>query len=408
MNTDNHLDPGLDDVGRKTPETEAEPATEDAPAATAATPRSRMVLWTTLALVVVVVGSAMWLASGRSLLGLQSGQGAMSFLPVRLPEGVVLEVNDQQVTRKEFNERTQLLESVYGVQRPEGPTAEDYRRDVAKSYAVSLILQRAAGEHGVEVSDQRAEQTLTSFIQEQVGEGPEAYQRFVDVLGAAGVTQDMVVAEVRRQLLLGGLFTEITKNHREVTEQQVREAYQDRREELTTPQTRTLRNIVVSSRREAARLLRELEAGASFSALARQSSLDGSTRAKGGVLGRLAQDSLEPEYGKAAFAAGEGELYGPVRNEFGWNIGRVDQVVPARTATFDEVRDELETQLQQEQVLEVWRDWLADQIEQADVVYVDEYRPAHPDSPPGLGSLSPRDPGSGPGPLRRPEGSGGR
>lgn len=408
MNTNNNIDTKLDDAGQ---EADAETAAKVAPAAVANTRRSRVVLWTILVVVLVLVGSMLWLASGRSLLGAQSGQGVLSFLPVRLPEGVVLEVDDQQVTKEEFDERVHLLESVYGVEPPAGRKADQFRRDVAKSYAVSLILERAAAARGVEVSDQRAEQTLTSFIQEQVGESAEAYQRFVNALSDAGVTRDMVVAEVRRQLLLGELFNEITKDHRKVTEQQVRDAYQERREELTTPETRTLRNIVVSSQQQADRLLRELEAGASFTSLARRSSLDGSTRTKGGVLGRLTQDALEPSYGKAAYAAGEGELYGPVRNRFGWNIGRVDQVFPARTASFAEVKDELESQLQREQAFEAWRHWLAEQIEQADVVYIDEYRPMNLDSPPALGteqgSRSPRGPDSGPGRQPESESSGG-
>ncbi|MGH3624029.1 MAG: peptidylprolyl isomerase [Sciscionella sp.] len=52
-------------------------------------------------------------------------------------------------------------------------------------------------------------------------------------------------------------------------------------------------------------------------------SIDGSTRSKGGDLGEVAEEQLQPDYAKVAFAAGNGEIFGLVKNNYGWNIGRV-------------------------------------------------------------------------------------
>ncbi|MBA0126494.1 peptidylprolyl isomerase [Haloechinothrix sp. YIM 98757] len=347
--------------------------------------RARSVLVVALVLVLVLSGSALWLGSGRSLAGLQSGQGVLSFLPVRLPGGVAFEAGGRRVTETELEQRIEVLGALYGITPPEEEAERDrFRRDTAKSYAVSLILEREADERDIAVSGKEARDTLTSFIEQELGEGQEAYNQFIDTLGQEGATEQAVLDEITRQLELGELFNTVTEDHRQVGRQRLEEAFQQRRDELGVPQTREIRNIVVDSEAAAEDVIAQLESGADFAELARESSLDGSTREDGGDLGRLSKDQLEKEYGQAAFSAEEGEVFGPVHNDYGWNVGRVDNVHPAEEATFDEVAEDLRAQLQNEQTLSAWRDWLAERIRAADVVYADQYRPDDPDAPPNL------------------------
>ncbi|MGH2601298.1 MAG: peptidylprolyl isomerase [Thermocrispum sp.] len=58
-------------------------------------------------------------------------------------------------------------------------------------------------------------------------------------------------------------------------------------------------------------------------------------------LGALSADQLEKEYAKAAFETGEGELFGPVKTQHGWNVGRVTKIIPGEPAKFDAVKDDL-------------------------------------------------------------------
>jgi peptidyl-prolyl cis-trans isomerase C len=88
-------------------------------------------------------------------------------------------------------------------------------------------------------------------------------------------------------------------------------AFQERKDELATPERRGVRNIVVATRRDAARVRRQLDAGADVARLARRVSIDAATRGRGGDLGRVARDDLVPAVGRSVFAAGPGEAYGP-------------------------------------------------------------------------------------------------
>jgi peptidyl-prolyl cis-trans isomerase C len=58
------------------------------------------------------------------------------------------------------------------------------------------------------------------------------------------------------------------------------------------------------------------------------------------------------------------------------------QVLPPAPAVFDQVKDDVRQQLQQDRSLGVWRDYMTKQIKDSHVVYADTYRPADPDAMP--------------------------
>lgn len=306
-----------------------------------------------------------------------------------LPEGVAFRIGDQVVTTDDLDKKIDTLRALYGVQVPADPAALDgFRKDSAKAAAVSIVLDRAAAERGVIIADKTARDMLATFISQQLGEGPQARDTFVQALGTAGTNEDAVLTEIKRQLAVNQLFNKITAGP-PVTDADAEAAFPARRNQLGTPEKRQLSNIVVASEDEARRLVDEAHGGADFDALARQRSLDGSTKGAGGALGELTQAQLEPEYGGAAFAAPQDGVFGPVRNQFGWNVGKVIRIVPPVPAEFVQVKDFLKEQLNAERATETWRRWLGEQIRNAGVEYADAYRPADPDAVPPTGVKPP-------------------
>lgn len=306
-----------------------------------------------------------------------------------LPDDAALRIGDQVVTIDDLNKKIDTLRALYGVQVPTDPAKLDgFRKDSAKAAAVSIVLDRAAAERGVVVADKTARDVLGTFIAQQLGEGPEARDRFVQALGTVGTNEDAVLAEIKRQLAVNQLFNKVTAAP-PVTDADAEAAFPARRHQLGTPEKRQLSNIVVASEEEARRLVDEVRGGASFDTVAMQRSLDGSTKGAGGALGELEQAQLEPEYGKAAFTAPQDGVYGPVRNQFGWNVGKVTRIVPPVPAEFEQAKDALKNQLAAERATATWRRWLGEEIRSANVEYADAYRPADPDSVPPTGDAPP-------------------
>lgn len=306
-----------------------------------------------------------------------------------LPDDAALRVGEQVVTIDDLNKKIDTLRALYGVQVPtDAAKLGGFRRDSAKAAAVSIVLDRAAVERGVVVADKTARDVLGTFIAQQLGEGPEVRDHFVQALGTAGTNEDAVLAEIKRQLAVNQLFNKVTAAP-PVTDAEAEAAFPARRHQFGTPEKRQLSNIVVASEEEARRLVNEVRGGASFDALAKQRSLDGSTKGAGGALGELEQAQLEPEYGKAAFTAPQDGVYGPVRNQFGWNVGKVTRIAPPVAAEFEQAKDALKNQLAAERATATWRRWLGEMIRSASVEYADAYRPADPDSVPPTGAAAP-------------------
>ncbi|WP_250286327.1 MULTISPECIES: peptidyl-prolyl cis-trans isomerase [unclassified Frankia] len=320
-----------------------------------------------------------------------------------LPGNAAFRVGGTVVTRDQLQARVEVLGALYGIREPVGGSElEQFRRDVAKAVAVSMIMDRAAAERQIVIADKAARDTLTKMIDEQMGPGADGQRAFTDLLAKLKVSENDVLDEVGRQQRTARLFQDVTAPAAAaVTDNQLPAYYEGHRTDFAVPAQRRLRNIVVATREEADQVVRRARDGADFAALAGETSLDESTRGSQGDLGFVTAPQLDAEYAKAAFAAPVGSVFGPVQTRSGWNVGQVLEDRPASQPSFEQVRDQVRDALRSERALAVWRAWLADRIRAADVEYADDYRPADPDAPPSDGSAVLPRPGvtSGPAPA---------
>lgn len=316
---------------------------------------------------------------------LGGGAAGFSWLQAtELPDNAAFRYNDRVVTTEELENKVNTLHALYGIQRPnpaQKQKLDQFRRDTAKAVAVSLILDDAAKTRGIVTADKAARDALDKFISQQIGDGPDARNRFISALGSVGTSERAVLEEIKRQISSARLFDKVTQGVT-VNNAELHEEFEKRKNKLGTPEQREIYNIVVRNKRDAQDILTRLRNGASFERMATQWSLDGATRQDGGKLGVVTADQLENDYAKAAFAAEPNSFFGPVQTRHGWNVGEVRKIMPRTTASFEQVKEALKQTLILEKTLEKWRSWIGEQIKNADIEYADEYRPAHPDAPP--------------------------
>lgn len=297
-----------------------------------------------------------------------------------LPGNAVLRAHGVVISEDEFRQRVDVLTALYGLQPPKQGAAHDrFIKDAAKSIAVSMIIDQAAEERKVVIGDKQAQDALSKIIEEQL---PGGRQAFLEFLGSHGIAEREVVDEVKRQLATSRLFEQVTADVPALTDKEVRQAYEERKKEMVSPELRQLRNIVVDTKETATSVMEQAKQGADFAQLAAKYSLDRSTKGKGGDLGTVTAGQLDKEFADAAFGAGAVAFFGPVKTQHGWNVGQAVKITPAKRLSFDEVKEQLEAELNNKRTLDTWRGWLAEQIRAADVEYADEYRPADPDAPP--------------------------
>lgn len=135
----------------------------------------------------------------------------------------------------------------------------------------------------------------------------------------------------------------------EVTDEQLRDLYEQERERFATAEERSARHILIqvtdgqedAARAKAEAALARVNAGEDFAKVASEVSEDAGTKAQGGDLGWIGRGNLAGPFEDALFAMQVGEVRGPVRSDFGYHVIRLDELRAGQEQPFTAVRDEL-------------------------------------------------------------------
>ncbi|KAB2861388.1 MAG: peptidylprolyl isomerase, partial [Bauldia sp.] len=127
-----------------------------------------------------------------------------------------------------------------------------------------------------------------------------------------------------------------------ITDQQVQEDYEKNKARYTTPETRTIEQLVFKSADEAKAAFDSLKAGATFDKLM---AAQGKTQADV-LLGTLSRDKItDKAIADAAFALNANEVSGVVQGAFGPVLLRVTEIKPEVVKPLAEVSGEIRKQL---------------------------------------------------------------
>ena len=144
----------------------------------------------------------------------------------------------------------------------------------------------------------------------------DAYEQIVSQAGG----------EAAVQKVLRGLFNMSENEFKDIVRYQVtKEKIQDQ----LIAQVK-VRHILIKDEGRANEVANKAKSGENWDDLAKTYSEDVNTRDKGGDLGWLARGNLVidgkqvPEFEEAAFKAKIGEIFGPVKTEAGWEVGKVE------------------------------------------------------------------------------------
>ena len=248
-------------------------------------------------------------ASGGRVAPIATAVPATSGLPDQTPTGasrrVVATVNGQPVYRDVYDKQVAQLEQALRAQGnlAEGEQGEAQlariREDVLNSLIEQVLIEQAASQMQITVSDQELDESLELVT----GQGS-----LDDWLAQNNLTREELRAMQRAQLLTNKLV--------EVVSAWV----------ATSAEQVHARHILSADESKVQRLLERLKAGENFAALAQQESEDSSTATNGGDLGWFPRDiPLMPSAViEAAFSLQPGEVSGVVHSEMGYHIVKVE------------------------------------------------------------------------------------
>jgi foldase protein PrsA len=223
-------------------------------------------------------------------------------------------------------------------------------------------LQQSADKLGVKVTQQDIDKQVATIRKTYY---KNSQKQFLAALKKDDITlAQLEQYSLKPNLLTSKLQAKVTSSVK-VTDAAAQKYYTQNKTSFTTPKTREVRHILVSSKSLAEKLYSQLKGGANFAKLAKKYSKDTGSAAQGGKLcvahggtSGSCQQTVAP-FDKAAFSLKTNEISQPVKSVYGYHIIQpIADAKPAHVQTFSEVKSQIEANLAQQQKQVAWQNWL--------------------------------------------------
>ena len=206
--------------------------------------------------------------------------------------------------------------------------------------ALSQQVARSGREVTPEIEKQIKDEVIARevFIQEAQKQGLDTTEAF------------KVQMELARQtILIRDLFTNYQKTNA-VTDDEIKAEY-DKFAAANSGKEYKARHILVETEDQAKAIMVQLKKGAKFEDLAKKSSKDPGSGAKGGDLDWAPASNYVAEFAQALTQLTKGKMTDtPVKSQFGYHIIRLDDVRDAQLPKFEDVKPQIAQQLQQQKL----------------------------------------------------------
>ncbi|MGA1844597.1 MAG: peptidylprolyl isomerase [bacterium] len=144
-----------------------------------------------------------------------------------------------------------------------------------------------------------------------------------------------------------------------VTEEEMRSFFLTHKQEFDRDREYRARQIVVESEMEAREILKLLQGGRDFAALARERSLS-PDHENGGDLGFFGLGQMPPEFDEVVLTLKEGEISDVVQSDYGYHIFQLLEIRQPKEATWEEAMPKIEQILLAQKRDQAFHDWLLD------------------------------------------------
>ena len=207
-------------------------------------------------------------------------------------------------------------------------------------------IQGEAEEQGVKVTDAEVKkqfetQKKASFPKE------EDYKKFLE---QSGQREEDILLRVKLDVLSNKIREKVTKGDK-ITDADITKYYNENKERFAQPERRDLLVVLTKTEAKSRTAKSRIQGGESWAKVAKDLSIDPSSKAQGGKLPAVAKGQQEKAFDTAIFEADKGELVGPIKTQFGYYIFKVTKTTPASQQTQQEasttIRQLLASQQQQ-------------------------------------------------------------
>lgn len=160
---------------------------------------------------------------------------------------------------------------------------------------------------------------------------------------------DMIVNDTKKKIIKNKFLKRNVLD--KITELDLKKKYEENVDYIKKKEERRIFHILVEREEEAERIRKNILRFDNFEYQAEKYSIDKITAIKGGDLGYLLKTEISlPEFADIAFLLNKGEISKPVKTEKGWHLIKIEDIRNVEIKDFEEIRDVLQMQLENELV----------------------------------------------------------
>ena len=226
--------------------------------------------------------------------------------------------------------------------------------------------------NGKEIPQSRMDMFMKSTAAQGQPDSPELRTRIRDEL----ITREVLIQEAaksgidknpeivlqlemqRQTLLINAFLQDYARNH-PISEETMKKEYETAKTNAGAKEYK-VRHILVKDEAEAKAIIAQLKKGGSFEKIAAEKSEDTGSKAKGGDLDWGAPGRYVKPFAEAMVKLKKGQMTDvPVQSQFGWHIIRLDDERATKIPPFEEVKNNIQQQMQQQAVQKAIADFRA-------------------------------------------------
>lgn len=215
---------------------------------------------------------------------------------------------------------------------------EPFKQALLETLIERALLLQAAAAAGIKVTSEEVDRRVLALSSEYPA------NTFDDELAKSRTSRAALTESTRDLLTIERLLGSEVHSRVGVTEEQIRQYYEEHSGELAEPEQVHAQQIVVKDLDEAKHMQQLLWQGKKFSDLARRFSLSPDARV-GGDLGFFARGTMPPAFDEVVFKLNVGGTSEVISTEYGFHLFRVLEKKPARRRELAEVRGLIEERL---------------------------------------------------------------
>lgn len=285
------------------------------------------------------------------------------------------EVNGVKITQAQFDQRYALNKDSYesqngGIDEKDQELIKNLKDQTFNDLIIMELIRQDASKRGLTVSEKEVDESLNYIKQVKNQQEKDGYQKF---LTKVGTDEKGIKEEIKITLLSSALVKEVTKDVN-VTDEAVRKYYDENPSLFEQKGGIQIYHVLVKDEKTAQTVLKKAQAGEDFAALAKQYSQDPGSKNQGGDVGLPVNKDTNfvPEFKEAALALKPGEISpAPVKSDYGYHIIKAGKLIPASQQSFDEVKDQIRQNMEQDEKTRFFQQYLQDMKSKAKI---EDYR----------------------------------